>query len=140
MWAAADRAQRALFRIFQSVLLVALTRRYEMTSGRPELRKHGGHGFPLTSAEEQQLMALLSGHPYLVRRALYQVASGQMSSTALFAEATDDRGPFGDHLRNQLFRLHGKPELIEGLRQVIQNHTCSDTQVFFRLRGAGAAA
>jgi len=95
------------------------------------------HGSPLTLAQEQQLMALLRGHPYLVRRALYLVASQRISPADLFSQATEDRGPFGDHLRNHLFRLHGKADLIQGLRQVIRHHTCPDERVFFRLRGAG---
>jgi hypothetical protein len=95
------------------------------------------HGSPLTLAQEQQLIALLGGHPYLVRRALYLVASQRISPADLFSQATDDRGPFGDHLRNHLFRLHGKADLIQGLRQVIRHHTCPDERVFFRLRGAG---
>lgn len=44
-------------------------------------------------------MALLHGHPYLVRQALYLVASGQTSAIDLFQQAVSDRGPFGDHLR-----------------------------------------
>jgi hypothetical protein len=55
----------------------------------------------------------------------------------LFETATEDRGPFGDHLRYHLFRLHDKQALIEGLRQVIRHNSCPDDIVFFRLRGAG---
>jgi len=95
------------------------------------------HGSPLTPEQERQLMTLLGGHPYLVRRALYLVASQRISTAELFDHATDDRGPFGDHLRYHLFRLHGKDELIKGLRQVIRNNICQDDMVFFRLRGAG---
>jgi serine/threonine protein kinase/DNA-binding CsgD family transcriptional regulator len=95
------------------------------------------HGTPLSTSQIEQLMSLLSGHPYLVRRALYLVASGRISSGSLFSEAISDRGPFGDHLRNQLFRLHERPELMEGMRQVIQKNTCPDERIFFRLRGAG---
>jgi hypothetical protein len=95
------------------------------------------HGSVLKPDEEQQLISLLNGHPYLVRRALYLIASARNTPAELFAQATDDRGPFGDHLRYHLFRLHNKPELIEGLRQVISSNTCRDELVFFRLRGAG---
>jgi hypothetical protein len=95
------------------------------------------HGLPLDSHEESSLMELLNGHPYLVRRALYLVASQRITSTDLFKRATDDRGPFGDHLRYHLFRMHDQEELIEGLRQVIRNNTCQDDLTFFRLRGAG---
>lgn len=95
------------------------------------------HASPLTPAQEQQLMALLGGQPYLVRRALYLVASGRITAADLFAQATADRGPFSDHLRNHLFRLQGQAELIAGLRQVLRHRICPDEEVFFRLRGAG---
>jgi hypothetical protein len=95
------------------------------------------HGSPLTPPQEDQLLALLQGHPYLIRRALYLVASQRLSVADLLAEATDDRGPFGDHLRHHLFRLHSKADLIEGMRQVLRHQTCADERVFFRLRAAG---
>ncbi|MBD2497902.1 AAA-like domain-containing protein [Nostoc sp. FACHB-280] len=95
------------------------------------------HGSPLNFNEEQQLIALLSGHPYLIRLALYWVASRRLSNDELFASATADNGPFGNHLRNHLFRLHNKTELIKGMLQVIHQNTCEDERVFFRLRGAG---
>jgi serine/threonine protein kinase len=98
---------------------------------------NGLYGYPLSSAQETQLMELLHGHPYLVRRSLYLIASGRLTPAELFSQATNDRGPFGDHLRNQLFRLYDKPELVETLGMVIQRHICLDERLFFRLRGAG---
>lgn len=95
------------------------------------------HDTPLTPGDEQHLMTILSGHPYLVRRALYLVASKRLSVTELFSQASDERGPFGDHLRYHLFRFHGKKDLIEGMQQVISKNICTDDLVFFRLRGAG---
>lgn len=95
------------------------------------------HGSPLASEHEHQLMTLLSGHPYLVRRALYLVVTQRISIGDLFAQSTEDRGPFGDHLRSLLFRLYDKEDLIQGLRQVVYEKVCRDEQVFFRLRGAG---
>jgi hypothetical protein len=95
------------------------------------------HGSPLGTKEQSQLIELLNGHPYLVRRALYLVASDRMTAAQLFETAEEDRGPFGDHLRYHLFRLHDNQPLINGLRQVIRHNSCSDDLVFFRLRGAG---
>ncbi|HEY0323038.1 MAG TPA: AAA-like domain-containing protein [Pyrinomonadaceae bacterium] len=95
------------------------------------------HGSPLDANGLAQLMNLLGGHPYLVRRTLYLLASRRISSGELFARATDDRGPFGDHLRYHLFRIHDKQELIHGLQEVIRHQTCHDERVFFRLHGAG---
>jgi hypothetical protein len=95
------------------------------------------HGSPLTPSEETLLMAFLNGHPYLVRRALYLVATRRITISELLATATADRGPFGDHLRYHLFRMHSKPDLIHALLQVIRHHTCQDEQAVFRLHGAG---
>ncbi|MEH2161464.1 MAG: AAA-like domain-containing protein [Nostoc sp.] len=95
------------------------------------------HHSPLNSSQEQQLIALLGGHPYLIRLALYSVASQRLSATELFAKATTDNGPFGNHLRNHLFRLHNKQELVQAMFQIIRQNICEDERIFFRLRGAG---
>jgi hypothetical protein len=95
------------------------------------------HGSPFNPKEEQQLMALLGGHPYLIRLALYSVASQRLSVNELFTNATTDNGIFGNHLRNHLFRLHNKQELVKAMFQIIRQNLCEDERIFFRLRGAG---
>jgi hypothetical protein len=95
------------------------------------------HSSPLTSDQERQLMGLVGGHPYLIRRALYLVASQRLLPVDLFAQATAEQGPFRDHLYHHLLRLYDRPELVQGLRQVIRYHTCQDQEIFFRLQGAG---
>jgi hypothetical protein len=95
------------------------------------------HGSPLTTGQLQQLITLLGGHPYLVRRALYLVASRQFSPAELLSQSTAERGPFVAHLHHHLNRLQQRPELQEGLRQVLRGQTLTDELVFFRLQGAG---
>lgn len=95
------------------------------------------HGSPLSAQQEQELFALLGGHPYLVRKALYLVASGSMRVADLFTQAAEDRGSFGDHLRHLLFRLGSQPQLKAGLREVLQRNVCPSEDVFIRLRSAG---
>jgi len=95
------------------------------------------HGAVLSEAEIRQLMDLVNGHPYLVRKALYLIASGSMSAKELFSQSVKERGPFGDHLRYHLFRIYDKPELVQGFLQVVRTHTCADERIFFKLRGAG---
>ena len=92
---------------------------------------------PFTVGQLQQLMGLLNGHPYLVRRSLYLVASGQWTASALFAQATDEQGPFGAHLRNHLFRLASSPELVKGLLKILRSEVCAEERIYFRLHGAG---
>ena len=57
----------------------------------------------------------------------------------LIKNATDDAGPFGDHLRYYLLRLQGKPELIAALRQVIDRRggAGGDELLTHRLQAAG---
>jgi len=95
------------------------------------------HDSPLTIEETERLIKILGGHPYLTRKALYLVSSKRITPAELFSQASEERGPFGDHLRNYLFRLHNKESLISGLQLVIKRNKCPDRDVYFRLRGAG---
>jgi hypothetical protein len=92
---------------------------------------------PFRPDEVRRLYELLHGHPYLVRRALYLIASRALTPRRLFETAAAEDGPFADHLRYYLFRLRGKQGLIAALRQVIFESRCRDAEAFLRLKGAG---
>ncbi len=95
------------------------------------------HGSPLTSGEVERLTALVGGHPYLARKALYEVAIGHTSAAQLFQDATSDQSPFAIHLSHHLMRLQQKEELARGMIQVIRASACPDDRIFFRLHSAG---
>ena len=95
------------------------------------------HNRILSEEDLERLYAEINGHPFLTRRALYFLASGRIKPDELFETASDDRGLFGDHLRNLLFRLEKFEDLKTGFYSVIQHHSCPDNTVFFKLRGAG---
>ncbi len=95
------------------------------------------HHSPLTETQVKQLYDLLGGHPYLTRKALYLLASQRITFTKMLEIACEDDGPFGDHLRNYLFRMGDQEELKAGLVQVIKHQRCSDEHIFFQLRGSG---
>jgi hypothetical protein len=97
------------------------------------------HGAPLATAPLAQLMELLHGHPYLVRRALYLVANGQRPVEQVLEQAASDYGPFGDHLRYHLFRIVDHQPLRAGLRQVIRSNRCDDEKTSRLLIAAGLA-
>ena len=97
------------------------------------------HGAPLAPGPLAQLMALLHGHPYLVRRALYLVASGQRTGEEVLEQPASDYGPFGDHLRYHLFRIVDNKALRAGLRQVIRSNRCDDEPTSRLLIAAGLA-
>ncbi|MCG8424551.1 MAG: AAA-like domain-containing protein [Proteobacteria bacterium] len=98
------------------------------------------HDRPFEDSELDHLIQLIGGHPYLVRQALYEVASKRFTVAGLFDRAADDEGPFGDHLRYFLLRLYDDPQLGLGLRRVISRQSGLaelDRRITYRLLGAG---
>jgi AAA-like domain len=95
------------------------------------------YGWPLrTSAEIEQLMHLVGGQPYLVMQLLYSLRTEFDSFEGLKQVAAADDGPFGDHLRRQLWMLRGREQLRQALKQVIRHDGCAELD-FQRLRAAG---
>ncbi len=95
------------------------------------------HGSPVGADDFPQLMKLLSGHPYLTRKALYVLVTEGLPWAELKEIAPDDQGPFGDHLRNHLWLLHDEPDLRQAMKEIVRHDRCSDEVAFFRLLRAG---
>lgn len=96
------------------------------------------HGQPLENAQDFQALAgLVGGQPYLVRQALYSLATNKWTLADLKQAATQDRGPFGDHLKRLVSYLLDFPELKAALRQVLKQNTCEEEALFQRLLAAG---
>jgi len=96
------------------------------------------YGAPLNDrAEVARYFRLVSGHPYLVRRGLYEMATRGLDLATLEAEADHDEGPFGDHLRRILLSLSQDSALCDVLRKVLKGQPTSTTESFYRLRSAG---
>ena len=87
----------------------------------------------------QKLHALLNGHPYLIRQALYCVATAQHDAQSLFACAlrTDETGPFADHLRHYESILDERDDLWQGFNQVLRHQTRPPTPVHYALIALG---
>ena len=94
------------------------------------------HQKPLFPPEVDRLYDLLHGQPYLTRKAFYVVKCG-LTPDQLFAQAPEDTGPFGDHLRNYFLHLLNYPELAAALKQVALDRGCSDRKLAYRLESAG---
>jgi serine/threonine protein kinase len=96
------------------------------------------YGSPLRDkAEVTRYFHLVGGHPYLVRRGLYEMAFHGLRLAALEAKADHDEGPFGDHLRRILISLSQDPALCDIMRGLLQGHISATTESFYRLRSAG---
>ncbi|WP_374797554.1 AAA-like domain-containing protein [Aerosakkonema funiforme] len=77
------------------------------------------HGLDLTETQVKQLMAMVGGHPHLVRVALYKMARENMSLDRILKEAPTDTGIYGEHLRSHLWHLERNPEFAECFKQVV---------------------
>jgi hypothetical protein len=96
------------------------------------------HGAPLLDESELlNMMTLLGGHPYLVRQAFYTLVDEGITWAELVKVATTETGPFNSHLRQYLWQLRDKPELIQALKTILTKQTCSDEIALTRLSAAG---
>jgi hypothetical protein len=96
------------------------------------------YGCPLrTEIEIEELINLTGGQPYLVCAALYMLRKNYYSILQLKEVATEERGPFGDHLRRFVWLLQEEKELKDSLRKVLREGTCDNEIHFIRLRSAG---
>ncbi len=95
------------------------------------------HGSPVSKSDLPELIALLNGHPYLTRLALYKMVMEGMTWADLRRQAPTDNGPFGDHLWHQYWTVYDRPELQNALRDIIRTQCCPDEISLFRLLRAG---
>lgn len=94
---------------------------------------------PLKNTDEvNRLVRLVGGHPYLVRRALHELAMDNKLDIENFESYADqDEWIYGDHLRRILILLARDPELEEVVRSVLRGEACPTPESFYRLRAAG---
>uniref|UniRef100_B8HVB7 non-specific serine/threonine protein kinase n=1 Tax=Cyanothece sp. (strain PCC 7425 / ATCC 29141) TaxID=395961 RepID=B8HVB7_CYAP4 len=97
------------------------------------------HGLAWQSAQVEDLMAMLGGHPYLVRLAFYHLSRGDVSLKKLLAEAPTEVGLFRDHLRGQWWHLQHYPELLSAFIQVAASSqpVRLDNTILFKLYSLG---
>lgn len=80
----------------------------------PGKEKARGLDYSLTA-----LRALVGGHPYLVRLAMYAVAQGDLTVERLLQEALTDAGIYNPHLRRHWDVLRQRPDLAAAMKQVV---------------------
>ncbi|MDX2098331.1 MAG: AAA-like domain-containing protein [Leptolyngbyaceae cyanobacterium bins.59] len=97
------------------------------------------HGLQWSSSEIRWLMALVGGHPYLVRLALYHIAQKQLTLEELLPVAPTEAGPYDDHLRRHLWNLQQHPELAIAYSKVVNADVPIDLESIpaFKLHSLG---
>lgn len=81
------------------------------------------HQLDLTGEEKvdfvSRLMAMVGGHPYLVRLAFYHLQCGEVRGDRLLQEAPTQTGIYSHHLRRHLGNLISEPQLANALKEVV---------------------
>lgn len=77
------------------------------------------HQLDLNHTQLMQLMAMVGGHPYLIRLALYYLAVENVSLENLLQDAPTDAGIYAEHLRIHLQTLKKHPELTAAFIKVV---------------------
>ena len=97
------------------------------------------HGLQLTLSAIETLMALVGGHPYLVRLALYYLVQERLTLAELCETGPTEAGIYGDHLRHHLATLKRNPELAQDYRAVLDASMPLplDSESMFKLHSLG---
>jgi len=96
-------------------------------------------GLNLSIEDLHNLTAMVGGHPYLVRVALYKLARRQISLAQLINVAPTEEGPYESHLRRHLTLVEEDDELMNALKIVISNDepVVIDSSEAFQLASMG---
>lgn len=99
------------------------------------------HGLNWNQGHVAPLMALLGGHPYMLRLALYHIAHHNMTVEQLLAEAHTEAGIYGDHLRRHLWNIENDPEIQDAVKSMVaaSGPVRLASALAFRLHSMGVA-
>lgn len=87
-----------------------------------------------SNVEVEQLMAMVGGHPFLVRLGLYHIARGGTTLTQLLETAATPVGIYDDHLRRIESILAKQPILSAAMQEVVNNVNQVKLQSFTRFK------
>ncbi len=77
------------------------------------------HELEWTEQQVADFIGLVGGHPYLVRSALYRIATGDVSLTEFLRTAPTEAGIYQGHLLGHLRALEDYPELAAAMKTVV---------------------
>lgn len=95
------------------------------------------HSLNLTAHQIAELMDMIGGHPFLVRKALYELARKNYTFDWFIDHAADEDGPYSDHLRRHLLNLSQCENFLDVMREILRKGTSDDVIICGKLRAAG---
>lgn len=95
------------------------------------------HGLHLSSNDIQLLMQEIGGHPYLIRKALYEIVNQGLSIAEFIKNAAQDGSYFNDHLNTHLQYLQKNPDKFDALKKILLQQQTQDHLACEALRAIG---
>ena len=77
------------------------------------------YGLSWSESEVKKLMAMVGGHPYLIRLAMHPIARQEVTLNQLIQEFPTDGGIYGNHLRRHWDNLQQNPELADAIKRIM---------------------
>ena len=99
------------------------------------------HGLQWSDTEINQLMGMIDGHPYLVRTALYHIATNDLTLKQFLEIAPTEEGLYEDHLYRHLLILEENKQLKSAMLKLVNSDdavTLEPTYAF-KLKSMGLA-
>jgi hypothetical protein len=91
--------------------------RFNLTQVQELAQRHGLNWSG--DSQAKNLVAMVGGHPYLIRLALYHLRTQNITLKQLLQEAPTISGIYNNHLQNYLLTLQKESELAKALYQVV---------------------
>jgi hypothetical protein len=82
------------------------------------------HNLRWGNAQIEDLMYMVGGHPYLLRLAMYVLATEEISLKQLLQKASTNEGIYSNHLLSLWEHLRHNPELAEAYKTAIVHSNC----------------
>jgi class 3 adenylate cyclase len=78
------------------------------------------HQLEWNNSQLQQAIAMLGGHPYLVRLAMYHLARGYITLEQLLTDAPTGAGIYAEHLRRHEQTIQANSHLLNAVEKLVQ--------------------
>uniref|UniRef100_B8HVH0 Serine/threonine protein kinase n=1 Tax=Cyanothece sp. (strain PCC 7425 / ATCC 29141) TaxID=395961 RepID=B8HVH0_CYAP4 len=100
------------------------------------------HGLNWSMAQVDQLMSMVGGQPYLVRKALYHIGNQETTLEELLATAPTQASIYREHLDQKLWKLQQDSDLAVAFSYIVETKSVADLNMaqLYKLQSMGLVA
>jgi len=95
------------------------------------------HQIEISDEQIDDLIENIGAHPYIVRKALYDLQTEKYTFENLKSASTADDGPFADHLQRQYWKLSQNTRAYDAYKRLLKSQAVEDELILSTLRASG---